>query len=228
MTSPPALLQFALCSRCGNSSVGRARPCQGRGREFESRFPLQIQQVTWRGHFTCHAVDTQQFSRLRLIAPAPNARTAARRIARAFQTAVRALRSRSSGIPAYDAYNEPPWIACCTSGGLREEGGGEACRKPYTLCPVRGYGAFQGNSPTNVCYAVPHVGDERMSARTAASSRLTDPDSRTSLILPLTVAKSPMRSIEMSWFVLTNRVVSESTSFRQQYQRIPESLLGNR
>ncbi len=27
---------------CGNSSVGRARPCQGRGREFESRFPLQV------------------------------------------------------------------------------------------------------------------------------------------------------------------------------------------
>ncbi len=27
----------------GNSSVGRARPCQGRGREFESRFPLQIE-----------------------------------------------------------------------------------------------------------------------------------------------------------------------------------------
>ncbi len=27
----------------GNSSVGRARPCQGRGREFESRFPLHIQ-----------------------------------------------------------------------------------------------------------------------------------------------------------------------------------------
>ena len=26
--------------RRGNSSVGRARPCQGRGREFESRFPL--------------------------------------------------------------------------------------------------------------------------------------------------------------------------------------------
>ena len=25
----------------GNSSVGRARPCHGRGREFESRFPLQ-------------------------------------------------------------------------------------------------------------------------------------------------------------------------------------------
>ena len=30
--------------RCGNSSVGRARPCQGRGREFESRFPLQIKE----------------------------------------------------------------------------------------------------------------------------------------------------------------------------------------
>ena len=30
-----------LCTTiCGNSSVGRARPCQGRGRGFESRFPL--------------------------------------------------------------------------------------------------------------------------------------------------------------------------------------------
>ncbi len=28
--------------RCGNSSVGRAQPCQGWGREFESRFPLQL------------------------------------------------------------------------------------------------------------------------------------------------------------------------------------------
>ena len=27
---------------CGNSSVGRARPCQGRGREFESRLPLFV------------------------------------------------------------------------------------------------------------------------------------------------------------------------------------------
>ena len=26
----------------GNSSVGRAQPCQGWGREFESRFPLQF------------------------------------------------------------------------------------------------------------------------------------------------------------------------------------------
>ncbi len=30
------------CLQSGNSSVGRARPCQGRGREFESRFPLQV------------------------------------------------------------------------------------------------------------------------------------------------------------------------------------------
>ncbi len=29
-----------LQSKCGNSSVGRAQPCQGWGREFESRFPL--------------------------------------------------------------------------------------------------------------------------------------------------------------------------------------------
>ena len=28
---------------CENSSVGRARPCQGRGREFESRFSLKNQ-----------------------------------------------------------------------------------------------------------------------------------------------------------------------------------------
>jgi hypothetical protein len=36
---------FDLPRHCGNSSVGRARPCQGRGREFESRFPLQILSV---------------------------------------------------------------------------------------------------------------------------------------------------------------------------------------
>ena len=36
-----SVLIFALrIKNCGNSSVGRARPCQGRGREFESRFPL--------------------------------------------------------------------------------------------------------------------------------------------------------------------------------------------
>ena len=31
--------------QCGNSSVGRAQPCQGWGREFESRFPLKIRQL---------------------------------------------------------------------------------------------------------------------------------------------------------------------------------------
>ena len=31
--------------RRGNSSVGRAQPCQGWGREFESRFPLQIRNL---------------------------------------------------------------------------------------------------------------------------------------------------------------------------------------
>ncbi len=33
---------MAVCRICGNSSVGRAQPCQGWGREFESRFPLQL------------------------------------------------------------------------------------------------------------------------------------------------------------------------------------------
>ena len=37
---------------CGNSSVGRARPCQGRGREFESRFPLQINSIGIGGCFS--------------------------------------------------------------------------------------------------------------------------------------------------------------------------------
>src|SRR5471030_1923365 len=36
----PVNSRMQQASQCGNSSVGRARPCQGRGREFESRFPL--------------------------------------------------------------------------------------------------------------------------------------------------------------------------------------------
>ena len=37
----------------GNSSVGRAQPCQGWGREFESRFPLQVSNpASRRGVFT--------------------------------------------------------------------------------------------------------------------------------------------------------------------------------
>ena len=31
---------------CGNSSVGRAQPCQGWGRGFESRFPLIFLETT--------------------------------------------------------------------------------------------------------------------------------------------------------------------------------------
>ncbi len=34
---------------CGNSSVGRAQPCQGWGRGFESRFPLSYQRSTGDG-----------------------------------------------------------------------------------------------------------------------------------------------------------------------------------
>ena len=38
----PHLEKCSLKRICGNSSVGRARPCQGRGREFESRLPLNV------------------------------------------------------------------------------------------------------------------------------------------------------------------------------------------
>ena len=34
-------LYLSLQNSCENSSVGRAQPCQGWGREFESRFSLQ-------------------------------------------------------------------------------------------------------------------------------------------------------------------------------------------
>merc|ERR1712146_625040 len=37
------LTRQCLLAKSGNSSVGRAQPCQGWGREFESRFPLQFQ-----------------------------------------------------------------------------------------------------------------------------------------------------------------------------------------
>jgi hypothetical protein len=37
-----ATKRFFYQVNCGNSSAGRAQPCQGWGREFESRFPLQI------------------------------------------------------------------------------------------------------------------------------------------------------------------------------------------
>ena len=44
----PSLHQMNVC---GNSSVGRARPCQGRGREFEPRFPLQVKVSEFLGLF---------------------------------------------------------------------------------------------------------------------------------------------------------------------------------
>jgi hypothetical protein len=55
---------------CGNSSVGRARPCQGRGREFESRFPLQVSART--------PIERSGFLRLRRVffSTAPAARGA--------------------------------------------------------------------------------------------------------------------------------------------------------
>jgi hypothetical protein len=33
---------FIPCSLCGSGSAGRASPCQGGGRGFESRLPLQL------------------------------------------------------------------------------------------------------------------------------------------------------------------------------------------
>ena len=41
LTADRRLLEYPA-QPSGNSSVGRAQPCQGWGREFESRFPLQI------------------------------------------------------------------------------------------------------------------------------------------------------------------------------------------
>ncbi len=41
----------------GNSSVGRARPCQGRGRGFESRFPL---------FFICKQINISPYQNLRI------------------------------------------------------------------------------------------------------------------------------------------------------------------
>ena len=39
----PVPVAFGAGQVCGNSSVGRAQPCQGWGRGFESRFPLCLQ-----------------------------------------------------------------------------------------------------------------------------------------------------------------------------------------
>ena len=47
---PEGRLFFA--NQCENSSVGRARPCQGRGRGFESRFSLQKRKLKYTGLIT--------------------------------------------------------------------------------------------------------------------------------------------------------------------------------
>ena len=73
-------LQMTFC--CGNSSVGRARPCQGRGREFESRFPLQylslkfINPISQHTHYHIQLVEHDPClprlgSRVRVSFPAP-------------------------------------------------------------------------------------------------------------------------------------------------------------
>lgn len=41
----PACYIYHCFYECGNSSAGRALPCQGKGRGFESRFPLQFLQA---------------------------------------------------------------------------------------------------------------------------------------------------------------------------------------
>ncbi len=40
-----------MCRLCGSSSAGRASRCQRECREFESRFPLQIQNPVKTGFF---------------------------------------------------------------------------------------------------------------------------------------------------------------------------------
>ena len=57
--APHKVTNVTDMNKCGNSSVGRARPCQGRGREFESRFPLQNIKAGWQSGYAaaCKAVD---------------------------------------------------------------------------------------------------------------------------------------------------------------------------
>ena len=48
-----------IIKKSGNSSVGRAQPCQGWGREFETRFPLHLPTAGWQSGYAaaCKAVD---------------------------------------------------------------------------------------------------------------------------------------------------------------------------
>ncbi len=54
---------------CGSSSVGRASPCQGEGREFESRFPLRQSPLRGEG-LVILGVSTGSRTGIRLTLPA--------------------------------------------------------------------------------------------------------------------------------------------------------------
>ena len=59
-------------SQRGNSSVGRARPCQGRGREFKSRFPLHKDDSKGHPFFVAGRVGGEAGSRFRHQEPSHN------------------------------------------------------------------------------------------------------------------------------------------------------------
>jgi hypothetical protein len=49
---------WRMSAECGNSSVGRAQPCQGWGREFESRFPLHF--YGWVAEWLCSGLQSRR------------------------------------------------------------------------------------------------------------------------------------------------------------------------
>ena len=49
--------QVIMIILSGNSSVGRAQPCQGWGREFESRFPLHSH--GWVAEWSCSGLQSR-------------------------------------------------------------------------------------------------------------------------------------------------------------------------
>ena len=51
---PSPALRYRFDIKCASGSVGGARPCQGRGRGFESRLALFVCPV-FTGLFSCHA-----------------------------------------------------------------------------------------------------------------------------------------------------------------------------
>ncbi len=53
-------LKMLIHNECrGNSSVGRAQPCQGWGREFESRFPLHEKIFGWVAEWLCSGLQSR-------------------------------------------------------------------------------------------------------------------------------------------------------------------------